>query len=80
VTALADAHRPLAPRAWRACATRRHLLSAAAQIERELPGLAALGSLYGSVRASDGLCRVHDRYLSASSSCAAFEASGATAR
>jgi len=59
------------------CRTCRHFASAAREIEARLPGLSALGSGYGSVRSADGLCRLRDRYLAASSSCAAYDAAGA---
>lgn len=55
------------------CETCRHFAGAAREIEARLPGLAALGSGDGSVRGADGLCRLHDRYLAASSSCASHE-------
>ena len=51
------------------CSSCRHFAATAGEIETRLPGLPALGSGYGSVRSSDGLCRLHDRYLAAASSC-----------
>lgn len=60
-----------------ACRSCRHFASAAAEIEANLPGLRALGSVYGSVRGADGLCRLHGRYLAAASSCAAHTVAGA---
>jgi len=42
-------------------------------IEAELPGIQILGSMYASVRGDCGLCRVHDRFLSAREVCADFE-------
>lgn len=47
-----------------------HFVDAPRDIERSLPGMPALGSGYGSVRSRDGVCRLHDRYLSAASRCA----------
>ena len=32
-----------------------------------------LGSAYGSVRATDGICRLHDRYLDPTSRCDSHE-------
>ncbi len=32
-----------------------------------------LGSAYGAVRATDGICVLHDRYLDPSSICASYE-------
>jgi hypothetical protein len=52
-----------------ACRGCRHFDDAAAAIESALPGLAALSSAYGSVRSSDGLCVLHDRYVANSSRC-----------
>jgi hypothetical protein len=43
-----------------------------AKIEAAIPGLRSMGSGFASVRANDGLCRKHERYLSAQSSCADF--------
>jgi hypothetical protein len=45
-----------------------------AALEAALPGLSSLSSAYGAVRADDGLCRVHDRYLAASYRCDRFDA------
>ncbi len=39
------------------------------EIEAEIPGLRVLGSGYASVRAGDGLCRRHGRYLPATAAC-----------
>jgi hypothetical protein len=46
----------------------------AAEIEAALPGLASLSSAYAAVRADDGLCGIHDRYVAGSSGCAQFAA------
>jgi hypothetical protein len=45
-------------------------------IEAALPGLSALSSAYAAVRSGDGLCRLHGRYVAASSGCseAAYDA------
>jgi hypothetical protein len=37
-----------------------------------MPGLSSLSSAYAAVRADDGICAVHDRYVAASSVCADF--------
>lgn len=58
------------PQALRQCRTCRHFRNDASFLEAALPGLASLSSGYGSVRADDGLCLLHDRYLGARSSCA----------
>ena len=57
-----------------ACQTCRHFAGSGDEIEQRLPGLRTLGSAYGSVRAADGLCRLHDRYLAAASHCAFYGA------
>jgi hypothetical protein len=53
----------------RACRTCRHFEQRAPVLESMLPGLSALSSAYGSVRAADGLCRLRERYAADSSSC-----------
>jgi hypothetical protein len=54
----------------RRCADCRHFSSGAAEIESLLPGFRSLSSAYAAMRADDGLCRLHDRYLSPRSRCA----------
>jgi hypothetical protein len=41
-------------------------------LESRLPGMAALSSAHAAVRADDGLCPVHDRYVASYYTCAAF--------
>jgi hypothetical protein len=55
-----------------ACARCAHFQSSPVLIERRLRGLASLSSAYASVRAEDGLCARHDRYVAASSGCAQY--------
>ena len=43
-----------------------------AYLEAAMPGLTSMSSGDASVRADDGLCLRHDRYLSARASCADF--------
>jgi len=57
----------------RQCADCRHFSGAPREVEAHLPGMRTLGSAYGSVRATDGICTLHDRYLDPSSSCASHE-------
>ncbi|HLZ96957.1 MAG TPA: hypothetical protein VKP66_03370 [Steroidobacteraceae bacterium] len=52
-----------------ACGNCRHFFNTSPAIESALPGLAALSSGYASVRADDGVCCLHDRYLAADSVC-----------
>ena len=55
------------------CGSCRYFCQAPHQIESQMPGLRSLGSGFASVRASDGLCRRHERYLAASSGCADYD-------
>ncbi len=52
------------------CAGCRYFSDQAAELEASLPGLACLSSAYASVRAQDGICEWHRRYVAASSVCA----------
>jgi hypothetical protein len=54
------------------CAGCRHFNGRPADIEAALPGLSSLSSAYAAVRSNDGICAVHDRYVAASSVCAAY--------
>jgi hypothetical protein len=56
-----------------ACANCRYFSGAPREVEALLPGMRTLGSAYGSVRATDGTCRLHDRYLDPSSRCDSHE-------
>ncbi|MBO0712813.1 MAG: hypothetical protein J2P47_16190 [Acetobacteraceae bacterium] len=62
------------PHPLRQCRTCRHFRNDAAFLETALPGLTSMSSAHGSVRADDGLCLRHDRYLGADSSCADYAA------
>jgi hypothetical protein len=57
----------------RACGNCRYFSGAPREVEALLPGMRTLGSAYGSVRATDGICRLHDRYLDPSSRCDSHE-------
>jgi hypothetical protein len=61
--------------AWR-CATCIHFDNRAAAVEAALPGLATFGSATSAARSSDGICRLHARYLAADRWCAQHEAVG----
>jgi hypothetical protein len=54
------------------CLKCRHFNNAPSELEAALPGLSSLSSAYAAVRADDGICAVHDRYVAASSVCPAF--------
>jgi hypothetical protein len=51
------------------CGTCRYFDNQPETFERTFPGLVSFGSGHASVRDDDGLCRLHDRYLSIRSSC-----------
>jgi hypothetical protein len=54
------------------CGSCGHFRNDAGYLEAAIPGLSSLSSGAASVRADDGLCLRHDRYLSARASCAQF--------
>jgi hypothetical protein len=43
-----------------------------------MPGLSSLSSAFTAVRAADGICGRHDRYVTASSICDAYSGSTST--
>lgn len=45
------------------CYRCRHFVDDPEVIERQLPGITALGSAYGSVRGNAGICRALDRFM-----------------
>jgi len=57
----------------RSCANCRFFRADPHELERAIPGLLSFGSGHAAVRAHDGLCERHDRYLSAASSCGQHE-------
>jgi hypothetical protein len=57
----------------RACRFCAHFRDDPDYLESVLPGLSSLSSARASVRAADGLCLYHDRFVSARSDCADFE-------
>jgi hypothetical protein len=54
------------------CVSCRHFNGRPLDIEAALPGLSSLSSAYAAVRSDDGLCGAHDRYVTSSSTCAAY--------
>jgi hypothetical protein len=56
----------------RRCGRCGHFRNDPAYLEAAMPGLSSLSSATASVRADDGVCVRHDRYLSARSWCADF--------
>ena len=61
----------------RACWNCTHFRNDVAYLESAFRGLTSLSSGYAAVRADDGLCTRHERYVGARASCA--EHSGHTA-
>jgi len=59
------------------CLSCVHFHNDAKFLESVFSGLTSLSSGFASVRADDGICLRHDRYLSARSSCSAFSPAGA---
>jgi hypothetical protein len=55
------------------CGSCRYFCQSPHEIESQMPGMRSLGSGHASVRAADGICRRHDRYLGAASLCAGYE-------
>ncbi|WP_158815861.1 hypothetical protein [Methylocapsa sp. S129] len=53
-----------------------HFHNDRAYLEAAMPGLSSMSSGDASVRADDGVCERHDRYLSARASCADFKPVG----
>ena len=56
----------------RKCRHCRHFRNDPRFLEAAFPGLTSMSSGYGSVRAEDGICLKHERYLNAESSCPQF--------
>lgn len=56
------------------CSRCRHFDNRPAHLERAIPGLRVMGSGYSAVKAQDGLCTHHDRYLSDRYVCDDFSA------
>jgi hypothetical protein len=56
------------------CATCAHFRNEPDYLEKEIPGFASMSSAHASIRADDGICTLHDRYLSARASCSGYQA------
>jgi hypothetical protein len=55
------------------CGTCIHFIDDPATIEKTWPGMSSFSSGAASVRARDGLCDHHDRYLASDDCCADHE-------
>ncbi len=62
------------PLMLRSCQSCAHFSHAAPDIEAAFPNLTSLSSAYAAVRANDGLCGLHGRYLAHSSVCGSHTA------
>jgi hypothetical protein len=58
----------------RRCGACQHFENGGKNLEEAFPGLVAMGSGFSSVRGGDGLCAVHELYLSYRAGCNRFEA------
>jgi hypothetical protein len=54
------------------CLSCRHFRNDARYLESVFKGMTILSSAYGSTRSNDGICLLHDRYLSADACCDEF--------
>ncbi len=57
----------------RCCGSCRHFTNAPEAIEAAFPGMAAMGSGFGSARSQDGLCETRGIYLGYADVCEEFE-------
>ena len=57
----------------RNCGACAHFRNDPAFLEAAIPGWASLGSAWGSTCAEDGICDLHELYLSAGHHCDRFE-------
>ncbi len=60
------------------CGDCRHFRNDPVYLEDAIKGLSALSSAWASVRAEDGICLLHDRYLSSEASCDRFQHANST--
>jgi hypothetical protein len=60
------------------CSTCAHFDPRPAAIEAAFPGLSSLSSAHAAVKAADGLCARHERYVAASRVCGLYSASTCT--
>jgi hypothetical protein len=59
------------PGATTGCRECMHFENSPAALEAALPGLTSFGSAHAAVRAEDGICAFHARYVAADCSCSA---------
>ncbi len=56
------------------CGSCSHFYNEPGRLERAIAGWRSLGSAYGSTRADDGICELHDICVSARQCCARYRA------
>jgi hypothetical protein len=57
------------PQATLTCRSCLHFQDSAPALEAAMPGLSSLSSAYAAVRADDGLCAIHARFVAAARVC-----------
>jgi hypothetical protein len=57
-----------------------HFSNSPEYLEKAIPGLKTMSSGHASVRKDDGICSLHDLYLSASSYCEQFAKDNSTGK
>jgi len=62
------------------CMVCAHFSNSPEFLERAIPGLKTMSSGHASVRKDDGICSLHDLYLSASAYCEQFAQDNVTGR
>jgi hypothetical protein len=62
------------------CMVCAHFRNSPEYLERVIPGLKTMSSGHASVRKDDGICSLHDLYLSASAYCEQFVPDDVTSR
>jgi hypothetical protein len=62
------------------CSTCAHFDPHPAAVEAAFPGLSSLSSAYAAVKAADGLCSRHERYVAASSDCTMYSSASTCTR
>jgi len=60
------------------CGACAHFTNDPDSLEKAFPGLRSMGSGFSSVRASDGICGLWNRYLPAWDGCEKFHAAGSS--
>ena len=67
------------PQDDRCCLACAHFRNSPEYLETVFPGLKTMSSGHASVRKDDGVCLLHDQYLSADAHCDQFQVAAVTA-